>query len=157
MTELEALRDRERIVDVVTELFVATDRRDWHAVLECFAPDVTFDMSSAGGGPERTIPATEVVAGWERGLAALAAIHHQAGNFQVRLRGDAADATCYGVAWHYLPNPTGRNTRTFVGSYGFELRRDAGRWRIALFRFHLKFLDGNPDLEHSTPAFTDAG
>jgi len=41
------------------------------------------------------------------------------------------------------------NTRTFVGSYDFELLKDAGRWRIAKFKFNLKYLDGNPDLENS--------
>ena len=60
----------------------------------------------------------------------------------------AAEAFCYAVATHYLPNPAGRNVRTFVGSYDFQLRK-SDRWRISLFRFNLKYLDGNLDLEKS--------
>jgi hypothetical protein len=66
----------------------------------------------------------------------------------VRVYGSRAAAFCYGVAWHYRPHPSGRNTRTFVGSYDFELERDeGGRWRITSFRFNLKFIDGNAELE----------
>jgi hypothetical protein len=156
---LEQLVERQRIVDVVTELFLATDRRDWPAVIDCFTREVAFDKSSAGGAAPGTVAATELAAGWERSLAPLTAVHHQAGNFQVRVRGEEAEAFCYALASHWLPNPSGRNSRTFVGSYDFGLRKDAGRWRIALFRFNLKYVDGNLDLERAAegPAFTDAG
>jgi SnoaL-like domain len=150
--DLETLLERQRIVDAVTELFVATDRRDWPAVIACFAPQVTFDMRSMTGAPETTVASSEIAAGWERGLAPLAAVHHQAGNFQVRVEGDTAEASCYAIASHYLPNPSGRNTRTFVGSYDLGLRKDAGRWRITRFRFHLKYVDGNAELERSAAA-----
>ena len=68
-------------------------------------------------------------------------------HFRVSVREDTADAFCYGTASHYLPNPTGRNMRVFVGSYDFGLRREGGRWRIERFRFNLKYLDGNLELE----------
>jgi SnoaL-like domain len=63
--------------------------------------------------------------------------------------GDEAQAFCYGIAFHYLPNPTVKNTRVFVGSYDFHLRREDERWRIDQFKFNLKFIDGNLDLEKS--------
>ncbi len=149
MDDLALLLDRQRIVDVITELFVATDERDWRRVVECFAPQVRFDMRSLGGAEPATVPATEIAAGWERGLARLQAVHHQAGNFRVQVRGDEASASCYAIASHYLENPSGRNTRVFVGSYDLGLRRDGSRWRIDRFRFNLKYVDGNPDLEGS--------
>ncbi len=150
MDDLGALVEKQRIVDTLTDLFVETDRRDWPAVLECFAPRVTFDMSSLTGTAPSTIPASEIVAGWERGLAPLKAVHHQAGNFRVRLEGDEASAFCYATASHYLPNPSGRNTRVFVGSYDFRLKKDGTRWRITLFRFNVKYVDGNLELEKSS-------
>jgi len=56
----------------------------------------------------------------------------------------------YGIATHDLPNPTGRNTRTFVGRYDFERRRsEKGRWRISLFPFNMKSIEGNLDLERT--------
>ena len=45
-THLEQLLDRERVVDTVTRLFIATDQRDWDAVERCFADRVRFDMSA---------------------------------------------------------------------------------------------------------------
>jgi hypothetical protein len=149
MTDLETLLEKDRIVDVLTELFVATDKRDWNAVREVFAPSVSFDMTSLAGGTPATLSGAQIAAAWEEGLRPLKAVHHQAGNFQVRLDGAEAEAHCYAIATHFLPNPTGRNTRTFVGSYDFRLTKNAGRWRIALFRFNLKYVDGNLELEKS--------
>lgn len=83
------------------------------------------------------------------GLAPLKAVHHQVGNYKIRITGSEAEAACYGIATHYLPNPSGRNVRTFVGTYDFHLTKTGERWRIALFRFNLKYLDGNPHLEHA--------
>jgi hypothetical protein len=41
--------EKDRVVDAVTELFMATDRRDWAAVRDVFAPEVLFDLSSLTG------------------------------------------------------------------------------------------------------------
>ena len=147
MEDVKTLSDKQQIVEVITDLFIATDRRNWPAVIECFAPHVMFDMSPLGGPPEALTTARDIAAGWEKGLAPLSAVHHQAGNFRVWPRGDEADAFCYGIALHYRPNPSGRNTRTFVGSYDFGLRRDGARWRISRFRFDAKFVEGNLELE----------
>jgi SnoaL-like protein len=143
--ELHDAVEKANVVDVLTELFLATDRRDWEAVKRCFAPQVLFDMSSLTGAPASTVAAEEIAAGWEQGLRPVRAVHHQAGNFQVRLRGEAAEAFCYAIAIHYLPNPKG-STRTFVGSYEFELRKDDA-WRVTKFRFNLKWIEGNAELE----------
>jgi hypothetical protein len=146
---LADLVDRERVVERITELFLATDRKDWAAVEACFAPAVHFDMSSTGAGAPALLPPSEIAAGWRSGLAAVEHLHHQAGNFVVRVDGEAAEAFCYGIAYHFRARRDGRNTRVFVGSYDFQLTRDAGSaaWRIASMRFTLKFLDGNPTLE----------
>lgn len=147
MDDLTTLSDKQQIVEVITDLFIATDRRDWGAVVDCFTPQVMFDMSSLGGPPAAPTVAKDIAAGWERGLAPLAAVHHQAGNFRVWPRGDDADAFCYGIALHYRPNQPGGSTRTFVGSYDFGLRRDGARWRISRLRFQAKWIEGNLELE----------
>ena len=73
------------------------------------------------------------------------------GNFVVSIAGDNAEASCYGIAYHYRARRDGRNTRVFVGSYEFRLARETGEaapsWRITAMRFALKFVDGNPALE----------
>ncbi|MBI3527184.1 MAG: nuclear transport factor 2 family protein [Betaproteobacteria bacterium] len=147
--ELEMMIDQTRIIETINELFIGTDNRDWALVKSCFASSVLFDMSSLGAGDPQKMAPDEIVAAWDAGLKPLKAIHHQAGNYIVRVSGIKAEAFCYGIASHYLPNKTNVNTRTFVGSYDFELLKTAGKWRISKFKFNLKYLDGNPNLESS--------
>jgi hypothetical protein len=108
-------------------------------------------MSSLGAGQPGRVPAREIVAGWSTGLAAIEHVHHQAGNFVVRVTGDRAEAFCYGIAYHYRRRRDGRNTRVFVGSYDFRLDRsgapNGADWRILAMRFSLRFIDGNAELE----------
>jgi hypothetical protein len=152
ITNAQELIDRNDIVETIVRLFVGTDSRDWKAVADCFASSVLFDMTSLAGGEPATVTPAQITAGWQTGLAPIEAIHHQAGNFLVDLSGDEATASCYATATHYRRVASGRNARTFVGSYDFYLKRDPSRrWRIDLFRFKLKFIDGNQSLE-SEPA-----
>ena len=130
------------IIDVINRLFIATDNRDWLTVEECFADHVSLDMGEGASMKS----AKDIVAGWTTGLAGVEAIHHQSGNFLVDVRDTEANAFCYGTAWHYRKTTSGRNTRVFVGSYDFHLTQ-TDRWRIDAMTFHLKFIDGNPELE----------
>jgi hypothetical protein len=148
-TRLQELVDRAAIIDTITRLFISTDQRNWDAVKACFAPQVQFDMTSMGGGEPAQMTPGQIAGAWEQGLQPLKAVHHLAGNHVVCVEGDRAAAFCYGIASHYLPNASGRNTRTFTGSYDFRLVREAGQWRISGFRFNLKYVDGNVYLERS--------
>jgi hypothetical protein len=140
---------KDRVIETVNRLFINTDNRDWPKVRALFASRVLFDMTSLAGGQPVTIMPQELVDGWDKGLKALKAIHHQAGNYLIDIKDNEATVFCYGVAWHYLPNKTNRNTRTFVGSYDIHLVKQDGEWKIDRFKFNLKFIDGNPDLETS--------
>jgi len=147
----EQLRERQEIEDVVVRLFVATDRRDWGSVEACLDDMVIFDMTSMTGGEPLHMKPSDIVAVWARGLQPIDQVHHQVGNFQIDVNGDRATAFCYGVAYHHrekISNPS--KTRVFVGSYDVHLTRTDGRWRIDLFRFNLKFIEGNPELEKAT-------
>ncbi len=139
--------DRERAVETVNRLFIYTDNRDWQKVKALFTPAVYFDMTSMTGGQPSIVTPQEIVDGWDKGLKILKAIHHQAGNFLVDVAGDEATVFCYGVAWHYLPNKSGRNTRVFAGSYDIHLMKYNEEWKIDRFTFNLKFIDGNLELE----------
>jgi hypothetical protein len=131
------LSEQSAVIAVGNELFICTDNRDWSCVRSAFAPEVLFDMTSLGGGqPEKKTPG-QITDMWEQGLKGLQAIHHQAGNYQVTIKGREADMFCYGIAYHYLPNPTDRNTRVFVGSYDLHLVKGDGGWKIDKFKFNL--------------------
>ncbi len=140
------LIEKDKIIDRVTQLFVTTDQRDWPLVEACFAEHVHFDQTSLVGGEATEMTPAEITAGWDKGLKPLRAVHHQIGNLHVALEDNEAVVTCYGIAYHYLPNSTGRNTRTFVGSYEFHLTQK-GEWKIDSFVYRLKFIEGNTNLE----------
>jgi hypothetical protein len=143
----QVLLAREQVIDRINTLFIATDNRDWNLVRSCFAPTVNFDMTSLAGGDPVILTPEAIATAWEQGLASIEQVHHQAGNYQVTLADEEATAFCYGIAMHYRATKSGRNTRTFVGSYDLRLKVLGGDWRITSFRFTLKFLDGNIELE----------
>ncbi len=106
-------------------------------------------MTSLAGGEPSTLTPEQITEGWEVGLRPIAAIHHQIGNLAIECSGPKASASCYGIAYHYRPTRSRRNTRVFVGSYDLQLRRNAeGAWLITTFRFKLKFIEGNRELEN---------
>jgi hypothetical protein len=144
---LPLMDERQKIIDVVTQLFVGTDRRDWESVKKCLERHVLFDMSSLTGGSPATLTAQQIVEGWDSGLEPIKHVHHQAGNYIIDIKGAEAHAFCYAIAYHYRETKSGRNTRVFVGSYDFDLRRHGDEWKIATFKFNLKFIDGNPQIE----------
>jgi 3-phenylpropionate/cinnamic acid dioxygenase small subunit len=143
---INTLLEKDRIIDRINALFINTDNRDWRGVRGCFADQVLFDMTSMAGGEPATLTPQQITDAWEQGLKDLKALHHQAGNYQVKINNDEADASCYGIALHYLPNPSNNNTRVFVGSYDFHLVRVNSGWRIDRFKFNLKFIEGNLEL-----------
>jgi hypothetical protein len=149
MPTSDQLRERQEVEDVVVRLFVATDRRDWANVEDCLADMVILDMTSmAGSGEPLRMKPIEVVAAWKGGLEPIDHVHHQVGNFQIDVDGNRATAFCYGIAYHNrekIAHPS--KTRAFVGDYDVHLTRVDGRWRIDLFRFNLKFIEGNRELE----------
>ena len=144
--------EKDSVIDAVNRLFIATDNRNWKEVESLFTQNVLFDMESVTGGQPSVITRREIVDGWVRGLKALKAVHHQSGNFLVDMTANEADVFCYGTAWHYLPNKSNRNTRVFVGSYDIHLVRKEAEWRIDRFKYNLKFIDGNVELERSVAA-----
>lgn len=141
------LVQRNRIADLVTTLFGATDAREWEQVRRCFAARVTFDMTSLAGGEPAELTPEQITDAWDAGLKPIEWVHHQVGNLAVTCNAAEATASCYGIAYHHRSTTSGRNTRVFVGSYDFHLQRTDGEWRIDLFRFNLKFIDGNRELE----------
>ena len=151
MNELEAMRDRDRVIDTVNSLFFAVDERDWEAARGILAERVLFDVTSLGSPQPRDMTADEIIAAWQEGLANIEAVHHQSGNFRVTVEGDQASCFCYGIAYHYRLVESRRNLRVFVGSYDYRLVRDGDRWRITHFKFNAKFVDGNLHLSKEKP------
>src|SRR4029434_1717748 len=147
---IQMLLHERDIRETVTQVFVGTDRRDWKMVEACFSETVTLDMSSlTGGAPARLTPSGIAVA-WATGLAPIDHAHHQLGNFLIEITGNAARASCYGIALHHRKVDDPRSVRRFVGSYDVRLTRRAAAWKIDSFTFEVAFVDGNLELEKAT-------
>jgi 3-phenylpropionate/cinnamic acid dioxygenase small subunit len=134
--------ERERVIEAVTTLFVSIDNRDWDAVRSCFTEKVLFNTTLTEGNPE-LLSRDQIIQDWQEGLECLEAIHHQVGNFLVRLHENEVIVFCYGIAYHYLPSRSNRNTKLFVGSYDISLIPEGGGWKITAFTFNSKFVAGN--------------
>jgi hypothetical protein len=144
---MDEVNQKYEIVETANKLFIYTDQRNWEGVRVIFADEVLFDMTSmSGGSPVRLTP-KQITDMWEEGLRKLKAIHHQVGNYLVTVRNEDADLFCYGIALHYLPNRTKENIRAFVGSYDLHFLKTEHVWKIDHFKFNLKFIEGNKDLE----------
>lgn len=131
--------DYHLILNIINDLFIHTDQRNWEMVERCFADEVHFDMTSLAGGESKTLSPKQITSGWDTGLREVTAIHHQTGNFRVDVTGDKATVFCYGTAYNYLTGKSGNHVRMFVGSYDFELIKHEASWKINLFRFNSKF------------------
>ena len=77
--ELEVLMARQDIVDTVTRLFIGTDNKNWDAVMNVFANEVHFDMTSLAGGEPAVLTSRQIVDAWEEGLKDVEKIHHHVG------------------------------------------------------------------------------
>ena len=119
----------------ITQLFTATDARNWEEVAQSFAPKVQLDYSSMNGQPASILSPQEIMSAWQGLLPGFDHTHHQLGNFLVTENGDQAQATCYGTASHYLENE-GENLWTVVGTYDFDLVKLEGAWKISSMVFH---------------------
>lgn len=145
-TRLQMLSDQSDVAKTINTLFIETDNRNWGAVRATFADTALFDMTSMVGGQPVRLSSQNIVDAWDQELKPLQAIHHQTGNSIVTVNGLEAEAFCYGIASHNLPNANNQNTRTFVGSYDFHLLKQGQSWKIDGFRFNSKYIDGNKEL-----------
>lgn len=140
--EPQLLTERERVIECVTTLFVSIDNRDWDAVRSCFTENVLFNTALTEGKPT-LVSRGQIIQDWKDALDCLDALHHQVGNFLVRFDENEVIVFCYGIAYHYLPNRSNKNTKLFVGNYDIRLVMLDGGWKITVFTFNSKFVAGN--------------
>ena len=144
---MEHFSEREQIVEVVNKLFIYTDYQKWDKLLnEVFTGNILFDMSSLGQ-EIKTIPAKEVCEIWQKGFEGLDSVNHLAGNYLVTINGETADVFAYATATHYKNSAIQGKTREFTGSYDLHLTKGLQGWRIDVFKYNLKFMNGNLELK----------
>lgn len=127
--------------DVVKQLFVATDQKQWDKVENCFAKEVLLDYSSMGN-PAATLTPKQITDAWKTILPGFTHTHHQIGNFQESIDKNKAEIFAYGTATHYLEDENG-SVWTVVGTYNFTLIKEGKFWKINKMKFNFKYQDGN--------------
>lgn len=133
-------------IDVVTQLFIATDAKDWSQIENIFSSEVTLDYSSMNGNPAIQMTPGAIIELWQGILPGFSSTHHQLGNFQTVINDNKAHIFCYGTAIHYLEDENG-SVWTVVGSYDFDLfQANDNSWKISSMTFNFKYMDGNASL-----------
>ena len=94
--------EKSKINETVTQLFVATDNKDWNKVENIFAELVELDYSSMNRNPAVKLTPKQITESWKTILPGFAYTHHQLGNFLTNINENQADVFCYGTATHYL-------------------------------------------------------
>ena len=130
-----------QIKAVATELFNATDRRDWPAVMGTMADSVYVDYTALGGAAGFQSP-QEIVGGWQQLLPGFTRTVHQPHNFAIWVAGTRASATLDAIATHYLD---GEQWTVFVG-YDTEYVATEDGWKLARIDLSLYQQDGNTQL-----------
>ena len=145
---MEEKTKRDAVIEVVNKLFIYTDTQQWDKLMsEVFKVNVRFDMSSMGAGPAKEMSAKAICDMWREGFAGIDHVHHQAGNYVVEFSEEGeADILCYAIALHYKKSATKGQTREFVGNYTLHASFTDQGWRLDSFKYTLKFVSGNTDL-----------
>ena len=144
---LEALIDRQAVVDLAVRYATALDTKDWTLLATCFVPDAVAIYSTRGR--VEGYPGIEEVC---RGaLGPLTASQHLLGNHVVELDGDEGRASCYFQAQHVLSGTEGGDTYIVAGTYRDRVVRTPEGWKIAERQLTVLWTQGNERVLHPAP------
>ncbi len=115
------------------------DLKEWDALGDCLADTVFTDYSALRGTPPETITRERFVALRREALDALGT-HHLAGNHEISIKGDEADARLSMLIYRKRPDGEVLDTHCL---YQFQLALVAGAWRITGITQKVLWNDGN--------------
>lgn len=146
--KIEDAVKRDDITGRMHLLFRSVDNQDWVNVKEVLADQIEFDVGE--GSSSKT--SDEVVGIWKNATAGLDGLQHVVGNYGIEVNGREARLVFNGIATHYKKLKSGKNTRTFHGSYEITVRQPEGdptnwAWKVTKFKYTNKFMDGNVTLK----------
>ncbi len=134
---------RDEIIDLISNLGLLTDAREWSAVRGLFCEMVDVDYTSLNGGEPQQVSPADLVGGWSEMLDRLEATQHLIANHVVVADGDTATAAANVTATHVAHSPSGGSRWVVGGRYDFGLRREDGGWRIAALTLTVAWATGN--------------
>ena len=136
--DINALLDRQAIVDVAIRYTWALDERKYDELTNVFLPEATADLSSP------TLRGRdEIIARIGAALDPLADSQHIVGNHQVSVDGDSATHRCYFHAQHVRHTADGRPNYIVAGHYDDRMVRTPDGWRIEHRTLTVQWTDRN--------------
>lgn len=130
--------DRIAVQDTVNELFRAADLKDWRRAKVVFDEKVNVDAAPLLGGDPGEMTPPEITDAWAGTLGPAEAVHHQTGNFAVRLAEYGAYVTCYVTSTRYRPDRQESLAWDF-GTFDLHLVRKGEVWKIDAMRYKREF------------------
>jgi hypothetical protein len=128
--EVQELRDRLEVSELVSRYAHALDRCNWDEFHSIFDEEVKVELphvptdAPALTRDEFVQTVVDTVGGFD-------ATHHPITNHVVTLDGDTATCKCYAQAYHTLPTERGVTDYCVVrGFYDWGFRRTADGWRV---------------------------
>lgn len=126
----------QAVFDLSVRYAEAIDRRDWDALEQVFAPQVTVDFSSFAKAPAPAAPVdgSAWVAVVRRTIDGFVSTQHLIGNQRITVESaDSAKYTAYVQAQHWMD----RDRWYLVGGwYQNRARQIDGNWRIEAITFN---------------------
>jgi ketosteroid isomerase-like protein len=135
--------DRLAILELIGNLALLLDARDWKALEGLFTDPVYNDRTSLFGGEPQTLGRAEFVDGWRQTLQNLDAVHHLITCHVINLDGDRATCAANMQGTHVLANSSGGPMWTVGGRHDYQLTRTADGWKIAGLTFTIQWATGN--------------
>ncbi len=144
--ELQELRDRAAISDVLIRFACSIDARDWQAYRSCFADSVEIDYRSLIGGEVLAETGDAWTERARHSFAGFEVTQHLSANHVHRVDGDRAHSTAYIRAEHLVTAEGARESWTLGGSYRADLARRPDGWKIERLALDVLWSHGNPDV-----------
>ena len=141
-----ATEDRLAILELIGNLALLLDARDWGALERLFTNPVHLDRTSLFGGEPETLTPAELVEGYRQTLGKLDAVHHLITSHVISLDGDEATCAANMMGTHVLANNSGGPIWTVGGRHDYKFKRTADGWRIAGWTFTIQWATGNMNI-----------
>ena len=133
------MTDRDELAELVSNLGLLVDAREWAALEALFCEQVDVDYTSLNGGEPERAAAADLVGGWRAFLGTLQATQHLIANHVVTLDGDEARVAANVTATHVA---AGDGHWVVGGRYDVRARRTDAGWRVAALTLTVRWQTG---------------
>jgi SnoaL-like domain len=122
-----------RIISVVSSIPLAVDLANYTLAESACAPKIVVDYTSLWGGTPNTMTPAELMDAWRGIVPGFDATWHELSDVRARVSGDKATATAHVDGRHWLGDSLWRP----IGTYQWELEKQAGVWKVTRMTFSM--------------------